>query len=164
MALAVEDGTGVENADSYASREDFIAFAAKRGVVVPDEDKTDTFAILAMDFLAIQCWQGVLAYPGEQYVNWPRRELIAGDTAEDAVLEIPHNIVQAQLHLWLAAFNGIELVPARKAEPKLKKRKTGPLEREYFEQSDFFPDLPMVAALLAPLQCGQGFRLRTYRA
>lgn len=164
MPLIVEDGTAVADADSYASRAEFIAFAAKRGVTVTDEDKTDTFAILAMDFLAIQCWQGVLAYPGEQFVNWPRRELIAGDTAEDAVLEVPHNIVQAQLHLWLAAFNGITLVPARAAEAQLKRRKTGPLEREYFEQSDYFPDLPMVAALLAPLQCGQGFKLRTYRA
>ncbi len=162
MALVIEDGTGVENANSYVTVAAIVAYAAARGVVIP-EQQAEIDAIKAMDYFHTLCLRGELAYPGVQYVHYPRRGLVAGDLAEDFAFQIPAAVVLAQLQLALDSFNGIELVPSRKAEPKLKRRKTGPIEREYFEGSDYLPDLPMVDALLAPLKCGLP-TLRTYRA
>jgi len=166
MPLVVENGTGVENANSYVTVEQIVQHAKERGIVIAEADfpKAEAAAIRAMDYFFTQCLRGELAYPGEQWTLYPRRGLVEGDTAPDAVLSIPINVVKAQLHLSLDSYNGIELVPSRAAAPKLKKRKTGPIEREYYEASDYLPDLPMVDALLAPLKCGQAFRLRTYRA
>jgi len=70
----------------------------------------------------------------------------------------------AQMQLALDSFNGVDLVPSRGAEPRLKRRKTGPIEREFFEQGGELPDLPLANAYLATFLCGQGFRVRTFRA
>lgn len=164
MALVIEDGTGVAEANSYVTAEQIIAYAAERGVEILPGEAVDTLAIRAADYMSTLCYIGEVAYPGEQYMNWPRRGIIAGDLAEDAELVIPHAVVKGQLQLALDVFNGIDLMPSRKAEPKLKKRKTGPIEREYFEGSDYMPDIPFASAILRPVMCGDGFKLRTYRA
>lgn len=41
MALVIEDGSIVANADSYVSRAEVIAYAADRGVTVANNDTTD---------------------------------------------------------------------------------------------------------------------------
>lgn len=165
MALIVEDGTNVADANSFVTRAAFIAYAAARGVTVADEDASDVYAFQAMDYLRLSeatlC--GERAY-GDQELPYPRKGLIDGDRAEDYVYGIPNGIKQAQLQLMLEAKNGVVLTPSRSAQPQTKREKVGPLETEYFEASDYMPDLPFVAALLAPFQCGHGFRLRTYRA
>ncbi len=164
MALVIEDGTGVEEANSYVTADEIIAYAAARGVEILPAPEVDVLAIKAADYMSTLCYIGEVAYPGVQYMNWPRRCVIAGDTAEEYVYEIPDAIKRGQMQLALDVFNGIDLMPSRKAEPKLKKRKTGPIEREYFEGSDYAPDIPFATAILSPLLCFEGFKLRTYRA
>lgn len=164
MALVIEDGTGVAEANSYVTAEEIIEYAAARGVVILPGEAVDILAIKSADYMSTLCYLGRIAYPGEQWLNFPRRCLVAGDEAEDAILEIPYAVKKGQLQLALDVFNGIDLMPSRNAEPKLKKRKTGPIEREYFEASDYTPDIPFATAILAPVMCGQGFKLRTYRA
>jgi hypothetical protein len=163
MALVIEDGTGVAEADSFVSAASIVAFAAKRGIVITLPE-AEVHAIKAMDYFFTLCLIGEVAFPGVQWTLYPRKGLIAGDEEPGFGYEIPRNVILAQLHLAVDSFNGIDLVPSRAAEPKLKKRKTGPIEREYFEGVDFLPDLPMIDALMNPLKCGQGFKLRTYRA
>lgn len=163
MALVIEDGTGVAEANSYVTEAEIIDYAKARGVVIV-EGIAEVHAIKAMDFFWTQCLRGELAYPGEQWTLFPRRGLVEGDFDPEAILEIPSQVKLAQLQLALDSFNGIDLVPSRGAEPRLKRRKTGPIEREYFEQGGELPDLPLAMAILAPYLCRQGFRLRTYRA
>lgn len=163
MALVIEDGTGVAEADSFVTAQAIVDFALKRGIIITLE-AAEIHAIKAMDYFYTLCLLGEVAFPGVQWVPYPRMGLIAGDTEAGFEYEIPRNVTLAQLHLAVDSFNGIELVPSRKAEPKLKRRKTGPIEREYFEAVDYLPDLPMVDALMSPLKCGQGARIRTYRA
>lgn len=163
MALVIEDGTGVAEANSYVTEAEIVAYALSRGVVIP-ADKAEVNAIKAMDYFFTLCLTGELAYPGVQFTLFPRRGLVEGDTDPDAVLTIPAMVKLAQMQLAMDAFGGVDLTPSRNAEPALKRRKTGPLEREYFEQSDFTPNLPLASAMLAPFLCGQGGRIRTYRA
>ena len=163
MALVVEDGTGVANANSFVTEDEIIGYAAARGVTI-DPAQVEVNATKAMDYFLTLCLLGEIAYPGVQFTVYPRRGLVEGDTDPDAVLTIPAMVKLAQMQLALDAANGIALVPSRNAEPALKRRKTGPLEREYFEPTSYLPDLPLVDAMLAPLKCGQGGRIRTYRA
>lgn len=165
MALIIEDGTNVANANSFVTRAAFIAYAASRGVTVADEDASDVYAFQAMDYLRLMeatlC--GVRAY-GDQELPYPRKGIVEGDLAEDYVYGIPVGIKNTQLQLMLEAKNGVVLTPSRAANPQTKREKVGPIETEYFEAASYLPDLPFVAALLAPFQCGQtGLRLRTYR-
>lgn len=165
MALIIEDGTAVPNANSFVTRNEFIGYALARGVVVADDDAADVFAIQAMDYLrlfeATLC--GVRAYI-DQNLPYPRKGLIEGDTADDYEYTIPTRVREVQLQLMLEAKNGIVLLPSRSSEPQILEEKVGPITTKYAELKDYLPDLPFVAAMLAPLQCGQnGFRLRTYR-
>jgi hypothetical protein len=162
VALIVEDGTGVANANSFVTRAQIISYAAARGVTIADEDASDVFAIKAMDYLAIRQWCGVPAFV-DQTTPWPRKGIVEGDTADDYEYTIPANIVAAQLQLALESKNGIDLLPSRSANAQVKREKVGPLETEYFGPAAYSPDLPFVAALIAPFECGQGFKLRTYR-
>lgn len=164
MALVIEDGTGVAEADSYVTAQQIVEFGAKRGLVITLE-QAEVNAIKAMDYFFTLCLRGEVAYPGQQWTLYPRRGLVPGDLEPDAVLEIPGNVIMSQLHLAIDSFNGIDLVPSRKSEPQLKRRKTGPIEREYFEgRTSYLPELPMIDALMRPLKCGQGTFVRTYRA
>lgn len=164
MALVIEDGTGVAEADSFVTAEQIIEHARKRGIVIT-KPEAEIHAYKAMDYFFTLCLAGDIAYPGQQWTLFPRSGLIPGDTEPNFEFTIPREVILAQLHLALDSFNGIDLVPSRKAEPQIKRRKTGPIEREYFEAASYLPDLPMVDALLAPLKCGHGrFGIRTYRA
>ena len=51
MALIVEDGSLVESANSWVSRETFIAYALARGVTVADDAETDAKLIKACDYI-----------------------------------------------------------------------------------------------------------------
>lgn len=162
MAIIVETGAIVANANSYVSRAGYIAYALARGVTVPDEDSADVDLINAMDYLNIQCYIGKLVSP-LQPLPWPRKGIIAGDEADDFEHTIPTNLINAQYQLALDSRSGIVLLPSRSADPQILKEKVGPIETTYAEAS-FTPDLPLASALLAPLLCGQGgFKLRTYR-
>lgn len=165
MAIIVEDGTIVADANSYATRAEYIAYAANRGVVVTDDVAADVELIKAMDFLNVQCWIGEpvdLLTP--QSLPWPRKGLVEGDLDDDWVYSVPRVLKNAQMQLAMYVRQGIDLMPARSADAEVKKEKIGPIETEYFEPASYMPDIPLAAAMIAPLQCGQGgFKLRTYR-
>lgn len=167
MALVIEDGTLVAGANSFVTRAEIIAYAAARGVVLPDEDATDINAILAMDYLWSLCYKGEQVEE-TQTTPFPRKGLIAGDEAEDFDYEIPVGMKNAQLQLSLDAANGIILTASANPSGELKRSKVGPIEREFFEGGSFTldgrPPLTVANAWLAPFLCSGGFVLKTVRA
>jgi hypothetical protein len=168
--LIVEDGTGVPGANSFETRADLIDYAAARGVVLADDATTDAKAIIAMDYLAMQCYNGDTAFVN-QVLPFPRRGIVEGDDAEGYVFSIPIAIRRAQSQLVVDLANGIKITPSRPAaseQPILKRRKVGPIEREFFQPgANDMPFLPIVAGALEPFLCGYykpgSFKLRTYR-
>lgn len=162
MAIIVEDGSNVANANSYNTRADFITYALARGIVVVDDESADANLINAMDFLNIQCWKGEVAYL-TQALPFPRKGLVEGDTAEGYSYVVPVNIKNAQLQLAIDVRSGVVLLPSRSAEPQIKREKIGPIDTEYFAPASYVPDIPLASALITPFQCGQAFRLKTYR-
>ena len=101
MALIVENGTIVSNADSYVTRAEAIAFAANRGVTLADSTATDAMLIKAADYL--ESFAG--RFKGspverDQPLAWPRYgAVIEGFTWSSD--EIPRQVIAAQLAVLL---------------------------------------------------------------
>jgi hypothetical protein len=160
MALTVEDGSIVDNANSYNSRAALIEYAAARGVVLADTDATDVFAIKAMDYLAMYDaqWRGELVDPDVQLLAWPRKGvLLDGAWTELSSAIVPTQLVRAQLELAIQASKGINLVPT--SDPSaafIKREKVDVIETEYSEAVALdargrLPEFPLVASLIKPL-------------
>lgn len=98
MALIIEDGSIVANADSYVTVAEIRAYADKRGFDVPVADATvEQLAILAIDYMQSKKYIGNLVEAG-QALAFPRRDII--DLADDV---IPQAIKNAQIELAIAA-------------------------------------------------------------
>lgn len=159
MALVIEDGTIVAGANSFVTRAEVIAYAASRGVVIPDNATADVHAILAMDYLWTLCFRGDLVDP-TQTTPYPR--------TPDYPDSIPQGIKNAQLQLSLDSANGIILVANANPASELKRSKIGPIEEEFFAAVSLTltgtAPLTMANAWLAPFLCPDAGLLKTVRA
>lgn len=151
MALTVEDGTGVANADSYVSLQDFRDYAAARGVSLPAEDAAAEQKLrAAMDYLAMYDRRliGNKVAP-DQDLSWPR---VSGQTPalwwEGSV---PGVFRRAQMVLAIHALKG-PLTAAERPEDKgaVKAVTVGPIKTEYSEKkSSGQPSFPEVDTVLS---------------
>lgn len=168
MALIVEDGSNVPNANTYVSRTDVIAYASARGVTLPSTDNTDILIIKAMDYLAVfdHQWVGEWQYE-EQALGWPRKGRDNnGVPLIDGV--IPRGITTALCQLVLHVEKGVDLTPTTTAQDAfIKREKVDVIETEYSEAVALvmlgqLPDMPLVKAQLDPY-LDAGVTLRTRR-
>lgn len=172
MPLIVEDGSNVDGANSFVSREDVIAYAEERGIVLTDDITTDVLAIKAMDWIIGRpCLKGVPAYT-PQSLPFPRKGLVKGDLAPGYDYTIPSGVVRCQLQLCLDVFNGVDLMPTIEATAsnasRVQSEKLGPLSTTYFDSTSSTsitaPLLPIAQAAIGPYLCAGAGPLRTYRA
>lgn len=167
MALIVEDGTIVADANSYRSRADIIAYAAARAITLPDSEATDANAIAAMDYLLSydSRWKGSLVSPGVQALAWPRKYVYIGsyNFPDD---DIPAALQNAQSQLAIYVSQGISLFAVSSGEAFVTHEKIGPIETDYSEavalRDGNIPYFPAVNAMLASIIDGGG-RLRSVR-
>lgn len=163
MALIVEDGTGLPNANTFVSRADYIAWAALRGVTIANTDAADVDLIKAVDYILTKCWNGTPTND-TQALPFPRHyENFDGTLAypDDAV---PAGIIAGQLWAALAIRQGVDLMPVSAGGAGIKREKIGPIETEYdTAQSYDAPSVPAFDAAVATYSCGQGFRFRPVR-
>lgn len=163
MALVVEDGTLVANANTFQARADLIAYAALRGVVIPDTEAADKHLILAMDVLEridlypyVGTPLGHLAFPRE-HLNCDGEEVFPSD-------EVPLAVKKAQILLAFASQQGTQLQATANAGRQIKRRRVGPMDREYSDNEREVAEVPGVRALLsAYLIGGGGMLLRVTR-
>lgn len=129
MSLTIEDGTIVEDADSYATVAELRAYATKRGATLPAEDgpgdaACEVLLIVAMDWLAAQSerWKGVKVAQ-DQPLDWPRDGVVVGgyELPSDA---IPEDLKRGQMQLAIDA-QTLELQPTIDAAGQV-----GPVVRE----------------------------------
>ncbi len=107
MALIVEDGTNVANADSYVSAIDAIEIAEKLGLDFP-QSQIEAEAPLRMAALYLEKYrnnyQGYKVY-SDQSLQWPREPVyIDGEYLEPDV--IPTSLIQAQVAIASAQYSG----------------------------------------------------------
>jgi hypothetical protein len=158
MALIVEDGTGLANAESYISVVDASAYHTARG--------NSAWAALASDALREQALRKATDYIEQVYrlswkgrrvtdtqaLSWPRYEVCREDGysyyASDAV---PTEVKNACAELALKA-SADTLAPD--LEQAVVREKIGPIETEYDKNSPQFTQYRAVNNLLAPLLNG----------
>ena len=180
MALVIEDGTGLGNANSYVDAATARDYASARGVSLPAADAdVEKLLVQAMDYLEAQraryqgtkTWPvGTAEHPAAQALQWPRTGVIidCSYTLPDNV--IPTELKSAQCQLAMEVFAGNELMPSTDGKV-VKREKVDVIETEYMTGQDMGtagtprPSFPAVDALLEPLftACGGGFFLRTRR-
>lgn len=164
MALIVEDGTGLPDANSFVSRAEYIAYAAARGVVIEDEDATDVQLIKAIDFLLTKCFRGDPTYPNVQALPFPRHVENFDGTLAFPDDQVPNGIKRAQMEAALAVNNGVDLLPVVEGGALILREKIGPIETQFEEGSAYNSvTLPAVTAALSAFECGQGAGFRTVR-
>lgn len=167
MALIKEDGTGVPNADTYADVSDLIAYAAKRGITLPEDDADkEILLVKAMDYLQSLDlhYMGYRVNGVDQTLLWPRSGVYFNGTlfGDD---KIPAELVKVQLVLAVAA-KDINFFPNASGIARVASRKTiGPITIEYKDGGQGEALRPIITEAEALLQILFGFtgQLRVIR-
>lgn len=145
MALVIEDGSGaLANANSYDDLAFIREFNEARGRQLSDDDEVVTQqAILAMDYIEAQEWRmiGERVFGLEQPLSWPRSGVYVGNEMFP-IDAIPVTLKNAQAELVWQIKSGTVLFPTFQGQA-VKRRKVGPMEREFFAPGGL-PDIPAV--------------------
>lgn len=111
MALLVEDGTGVPNANTYGTIAGARSYASDRGITLSaDDDVVSSQLILAMDYLEGQDYVG-RPVSFTQALSWPRTQVQFDPDNPFPDDEIPPQLINAEYQLVIEQFNGINLEP-----------------------------------------------------
>jgi hypothetical protein len=170
MALIIEDGTVVSNANSYVTLAEARTYAAARGVNLPADDVAlEALLIKAMDYLEAQRarYQGSKTEPGVQVLQWPRTGVVLDSSYELPENVIPRELKYAQSQMAMSLHAGFDPL-SDKDGSAVKRQKVDVLEVEYMTPDEKNGadgvSIPAVDALLAPLfGAVGGFFLTTVR-
>ena len=163
MTITVEDGTGVEGANSYVSAAEARTYASARGFTF--NTNIERYLIKAMDYIEGKRSQFKGAKIDVTYpLQWPRTCVYIDGFAvgEDA---IPTELKQAQIRAAMAYQDGIDLMPTNTGAPFATMKKVGPIETRYSSgvRTSGVPTVRELDNLLAPLLRG-GSMLSVERA
>lgn len=161
MALVIEDGSNVPNANSYATVEELVAYAAERGIAIPAEAPAlEILLIKAMDYIEFYAgrYRGYATYD-DQALSWPR-------TYDGADQGVPDLLKKVQIIVAIAA-QTIELFPNTAGTARTATRQTvGPITVQYQQTSGRAakPSIPQADSLLRELFASSMANLRVVRA
>lgn len=159
MALVIEDGSQIENADSYLTTADAQTLLTARG---KSTTVTDALMYQAMDILNGLSYAGFRTAPTTQALPFPRSNIYLSDDRILASDEIPQELKNAQS--WLVYYIDAGSDPTSVTEYGVKKEKVDVLEVEYFDTAGgkvavSLSDLPLVETNLKYL-LGDGDAMR----
>jgi hypothetical protein len=139
MAFNVEDGTGLEDSNSYASYAAFLAYFADRGVTVTAlQPAVEAALVQATDYMGIRFrWKGT-KLTSEQALDWPRACVYGRPSFDEpggVVIEgVPVEVVKACIEYGNRALTSVlapdPTVSATGVTVTRTKRKVGPIETE----------------------------------
>lgn len=137
MAVTVEDGSIVTNADSYVSDTDFVAHAANLGVTFPTGTDVDVLLRKAAQFIdSHEARMKGSRVQRDQALAFPRSGVVI-DGWTWAATEIPRQVVLAQLAVALDVYAGIDPYNPEQASPVIKERVEGAVEVAYANPTSF---------------------------
>jgi len=154
--LTVETGTGLPNAESYASVAAADSRCAALGVTdwaartTPEKEVALRRATQFMVANYRSRWAGRRVYQ-TQALDWPRYDVCVDDFVVVSNT-VPVEVANACIDLAVRAARGEELMPDLEiGNNQIKRDKTGPLETEYFENNtDAASRFVAIDAALAP--------------
>lgn len=152
MALIVEDGTGLVNANSYIAIVEARAYANDRGLILPAADPDlEKLLIKAMDFIEAMAgeFQGVKTSPN-QALQWPRSDVVLDGYPFDSHA-LPKTLKLAQSQLVTDA-NLQDLMPSGSGK-EVVSEKVDVIEIQYAQSGSTNPQpiFTKAKALLKPL-------------
>lgn len=153
MALTVENGNIVTDANSYVTLAEAREFASARGVTLPvDDAAAEILAIKAVDFLEAQRnhYEGT-KLTRDQPLQWPRADAFL-DGYEIFEDEIPEILKNAQCQLMMEVFAGLDLQPNGTGRETIRE-KVDVIETEYAQTGSgvLQPIFAKAMAYLEPL-------------
>lgn len=133
MALIVEDGTTVANANTYVSDSDYTTYATARGKSVgADATTREQELIQAMDYIEALSFKGTKNTKA-QALQWPRSDVyVDGFEVEDD--EIPQLLKDGQMEVAILIAGGTN--PLGIIDRATSREKLDTLEVEYQESAN----------------------------
>lgn len=129
MAIIVEDGSVVANANSYVSEAELTAFATARGVTLTTDE--EVLLISAMDYIESLQYKG-FKLTRDQYLQWPRSYVVVDGWGIDSDT-IPQELKNGLMQCAIAIDQGNN--PLQDAPRSTKREKVGELEVEYMDNA-----------------------------
>jgi len=165
MALTVEDGTVVPNADSYVTVAEYAAYAAARGWTIRDttgEDEQDlrrAYDVLNRKFE----FRGRPANEDVQTGEFPRyifKDQFNYLTPPD---EVPQRVKDAQIEIAYIIRGGIDPMAVVETSKTSEKIKVGPIETDVETIPTGPPRLTVVEGLLSRYMAASGNQMSLSR-
>lgn len=170
MSLVTEDGSGLSNAESYASVPEADAYhaaqgnpAAWSGAATPDKESALRQATSYLDGVYTGRWRGLRAHEA-QALAWPRCEAIDDDGFLIAAASVPVKLKNATAELALKVIGGASLFvdETTPGELSAKTLKVGAIEvsKTFVGGQGTQPSYPKAKSLLRSLLEPLGVRER----
>jgi hypothetical protein len=160
MALIVEIGSGIANANSYGdidadtTKTNAIAFAADRGITI-SALVIEQYLINGTDYIETFRDRFVGSVVDVlQSLSWPRKCVKYPDGSDFPEDELPENLIKALYQTCIEQQNGIVLIPSYEGERKtVIEEKVDVIETRYSPKiiTDGMPVMPLVDAYLKGL-------------
>lgn len=157
MAVVVEDGSGVEGANSYVSLADAVSYATARGLTFPASPAGPAEAALIRATAAIDAtyrsrFPGQRVSGRDQALEWPRK--YAGDAEGNPIAanEIPQEVVNAVCEAAVRELDqpGV-MLPDLERGGQIKSIKAGSVAIEYGANATAETVFSLIDRLLAGL-------------
>lgn len=150
MTLVVENGTGLSNANSYASVATANAYATLRGLTAwtGTDAVKESALVRATDYLEATYrndWQGNRV-SATQALSWPRANVMVDNfVVDDDIVPIP--VINGCIELAIRALTETLLDDQTQ---RVKREKVDVIEIEYADGSDPAKRFPLVSRMLSP--------------
>jgi len=132
MTLIIEDGTGKDDAESYATAAELVSYAANYGVTVPDtEQAQESLLRRAAMQMQVMGWKGRKA-SAAQALAWPRADVeLDGEVLPSTY--IPARIQYGQMALAAEIHADDIDPPAQRQGAVIRERVEGAVDVQYAE-------------------------------
>ena len=131
--IILEDGSIVENANSYIDLAFLSLYVSNRDLTIPSDDTEKEYLILkSMDYLESFSYKGSRV-DASQELSWPREDVIVDSLVlDDESIPLQLKNAQAQLCVEINANSKIYPDPIRESNIGVVTEKTvGPLKKKY---------------------------------
>jgi hypothetical protein len=146
MAIIVEDGSIVTDANSYITELELTTYATARGITLVGN--TEQLIIKAMDYIEILDFAGTKTLKA-QSLQWPRLNVLV-DGFSIGVDEIPKELITGVIKTCLKIDEGFEMLPD--FEQAIKREKVdGAVEVEYQDGTSAEPYYSEINTALSKL-------------
>jgi len=159
MSFVVEDGSGLANANSYASVAEADTYHSNHGnpsawtnATTAEKEASLRLATQALDVDNASRWRGRRAFES-QGLDWPRVGVVDEDEFIVSTTVVPREVKDATAYLALASINGDTLIPDETEAPvesELVKVGSITIDTEFAGSNPSRKRYPLARKLLRP--------------